>query len=133
MRLGESGRFNQQFSPLCLESALQRGYTLSLSQLYKSLERQVIPCTELLLFLGVSLLHFREWHTTPVFLPGESHGQMSLVGDSPWGCKELDMTELHSQSPQVITSLHNQKFCLVVFTNWEDAVPQSPTHESHWK
>ena len=30
---------------------------------------------------------------TPVFLPGESHGQRSLVGYSPWGYKELDMTE----------------------------------------
>ena len=31
---------------------------------------------------------------TPVFLPGESHGGMSLVGYSPWGCKESDTTEL---------------------------------------
>ena len=30
---------------------------------------------------------------TPVFLPGKFHGQRSLVGYSPWGCKELDMTE----------------------------------------
>ena len=30
---------------------------------------------------------------TPVFLPGESHGQRSLVCYSPWGCKELDTTE----------------------------------------
>ena len=30
---------------------------------------------------------------TPVFLPGKFHGQKSLVGCSPWGCKELDMTE----------------------------------------
>ena len=30
---------------------------------------------------------------TPVFLPGESHGQRNLVGYSPWGRKELDMTE----------------------------------------
>ena len=30
----------------------------------------------------------------PVFLSGESHGQGSLVGYSPWGCKELDMTEV---------------------------------------
>ena len=30
---------------------------------------------------------------TPVFLPGESHGQRSLVGYSPWSRKELDMTE----------------------------------------
>ena len=35
----------------------------------------------------------REWLPAPVFLPGESHGQRSLVGYSPWGCKELDMTE----------------------------------------
>ena len=30
---------------------------------------------------------------TPVFLPGEFHGQRSLASYSPWGCKELDMTE----------------------------------------
>ena len=30
---------------------------------------------------------------TPVFLPGESHGQRSLVDYSPWGCKESDMTD----------------------------------------
>ena len=35
----------------------------------------------------------RQWHPTPVFLPGKSHGQRSLVGCSPWGCKELDVTE----------------------------------------
>ena len=32
------------------------------------------------------------WRTTPVLLPGESHGQRSLVGCSPWGCKESDTT-----------------------------------------
>ena len=35
----------------------------------------------------------RKWQPTPVSLPGESHGQRSLVGYSPWGCKESDMTE----------------------------------------
>ena len=30
---------------------------------------------------------------SPVFLPGESHGQRNLVGYSPWGCKESDTTE----------------------------------------
>ena len=34
----------------------------------------------------------REWQPTPVFLPGKSHGQRSLMGYSPWGHKELDMT-----------------------------------------
>ena len=36
----------------------------------------------------------RAWQLTPVFLPGESHGQRSLVGDSLWTCKESDMTEV---------------------------------------
>ena len=35
----------------------------------------------------------REWQPIPVFLPGESHGQRSLVGYSPWGHKESDTTE----------------------------------------
>ena len=34
-----------------------------------------------------------QWHPTPVLLPGESHGQRSLVGCSPWGCEALDTTE----------------------------------------
>ena len=35
----------------------------------------------------------RKWQPTPVFLPGESHGQRSLVGYAPQGSKELDMNE----------------------------------------
>ena len=35
----------------------------------------------------------RKQQPTLVFLPEKSHEQRSLVGDSPWGCKELDMTE----------------------------------------
>ena len=35
----------------------------------------------------------RQWHPTPVLLPGKSHGQRSLVGCSPWGRWESDMTE----------------------------------------
>ena len=30
----------------------------------------------------------RKWQPTPVFLPGEFHGQRSLAGYSPWDCKE---------------------------------------------
>ena len=52
----------------------------------------------------------REWQPTPVFLPGECHGQMSLMGYSPWGHKVSDMTEqlihhlLHfvTKSPNVV-------------------------------
>ena len=39
----------------------------------------------------------RKWQPTPVFLPGKSHGRRSLAGYSPWGQKELDMTEQASQ------------------------------------
>ena len=35
----------------------------------------------------------RKWQPTPVFLPGEFHGQSSLAGYSPRGCKESDTTE----------------------------------------
>ena len=35
----------------------------------------------------------REMATHSSILPGESHGPRSLAGYSPWGCKELDMTE----------------------------------------
>ena len=35
----------------------------------------------------------RKWLSSPVFLPGEFHGQRSLVGCSPWGHKESDVTE----------------------------------------
>ena len=35
----------------------------------------------------------RKWQPTPVFLPGEFHGERSFVGYSPCGHKELDMTD----------------------------------------
>ena len=42
----------------------------------------------------------KERAPTPVFLPGESHGQRSLAGYSPWGLKQLDTTEcLSTVSP----------------------------------
>ena len=45
------------------------------------------------LILGSGSPRKRAWQPTPVVLPGESHGQRSLVGYSPWVCKESDMTE----------------------------------------
>ena len=49
--------------------------------------------------LSISILYFflllsrRQWHPTPVLLPGKSHGRRSLVGCSPWGLEETDATE----------------------------------------
>ena len=39
------------------------------------------------------LVQRRQWHPTPALLPGKSHGQRSLVGCSPWGHEESDLTE----------------------------------------
>ena len=35
----------------------------------------------------------RQWQLTPVLLPGKSHGWRSVIGYSPWSCKESDITE----------------------------------------
>ena len=43
---------------------------------------------------------------TPVFLPLKPHGQRSLVGYSPWGCKESHMTEhTHTQHAEIVSSI----------------------------
>ena len=58
-----------------------------------------VPISHLYVFLGEKNLfplplHWRRaWQPTPVFLPGEFHGQRSLAGYSPRGHKELDTTE----------------------------------------
>ena len=39
------------------------------------------------------ILWRRKWQPTPVFMPGEFHGQRSMVGYCPWGRKESDITE----------------------------------------
>ena len=48
--------------------------------------------------LGQEVPWRRAWQTSPVFLPGKSHGQRSLAGYSPWGSKESDTTEELSPS-----------------------------------
>ena len=47
----------------------------------------------------------RKWQSTLAFLAGESHGQRSLQGYSPWGSKTSDTTELQ-QSQHAVQSLH---------------------------
>ena len=43
--------------------------------------------------LGQDYLWRRAWQVTPVFLPGESHGQKSLMGYNPRGRRKSDTTE----------------------------------------
>ena len=60
-------------------------------------------------FLGQDDLVEKEMEATVVFLPGKSHGQKSLAGYSPWGCKELDTATEQQQQ-------ENQTY--LVFVDW---------------
>ena len=44
----------------------------------------------------------RKWQPTPVFLPGKSHGQRSLVGYSPWGRKRVGHDLVNKKQQQII-------------------------------
>ena len=50
-------------------------------------------------FLGWEDPLEEEWHPTPVFLPGKSHGQRSPAGYSPWGRKESDTIKQLNNNP----------------------------------
>ena len=53
----------------------------------------------------------KKMEATPVFLPGKSPGQRSLVGYSLWGRKELDATErTHTHHVQKGSSLFRIKY-----------------------
>ena len=78
--------------------------------------------------IGHEKLHFlsfyssfwrRKWQCTPLFLPGESHGQRGLVGYSLWGCKESDTTKqpththTHTHTHighQILLFIHSKSF-----------------------
>ena len=49
----------------------------------------------------------KKWQPTPVSLLGKSHGQRSLLGYSPWCCKELDTTEQLSTVQACFTEATN--------------------------
>ena len=107
---GEGNGYPLQFS--CLENPTDRGVwrahspwghkewdmtkRLTLSFFFSrchgaSLETQFYP------WVG-KLLWRRKWPPTAVFLPGESLGQRSLAGYSPWDWKESDMTEVNEHA-----------------------------------
>ena len=50
-------------------------------------------CVSLARFNWANVLCLLNVQPTPLFVPGESHGQRSLVDYSPWGRKESDTTE----------------------------------------
>ena len=81
------GIFLTQGLNLCLQCPLQAGSLPTKSYIY------------IYIFYSTNWINGRrQWHPTPVLLPGKSHGQRRLVGCSPWGRYESDTTErLHFQ------------------------------------
>ena len=58
----------------------------------------------------------RKWQPTPVFLPGESHGQRSLADYSPWSHKKRDMTECAHARAHAHTHTHTHTHrCIYVY------------------
>ena len=64
----------------------------------------------------------REWQPTPVFLPGEFHGQRCLAGYSPWGGKESDTTE----RLQFLFFLSSPLYKMLLY--WHVTYTDSPIH-----
>ena len=82
-RSGGGGKLNDSFL------AIERWLNFGISKLWKSRKKY----------------WRRKWQPTPVFLPGEFHGQRSLADYSPWGRKESDTTEGHQERSTLNGSL----------------------------
>ena len=77
-----------QFPDLISKPGKNSGYHLSL------VSSPFYPLSHPSFFMEDSMsLWRRQWHPTPVFLPGKSQGWRSLVGCNPWGRWGSDMTE----------------------------------------
>ena len=101
-----SNQFFQVMIITIKQSLLDAWWVSTFYQNYRGFQRLRIflfPCNSNFVWIICSQQQWfrrRQWHPTPVFLPGKSHGRRSLVGCSPWGCQESDMTErLHFQFP----------------------------------
>ena len=71
-------------------------YETWVQSLYKEGPQEKGMATSIAILVGIPIL---EGNTSPVVLPGESHGQRSLVDYSPWGRKGSDPTEQITLSP----------------------------------
>ena len=69
----------------------------------------------------------RRWQPAEAFLPGKPHGQRSLLGYSPWGCRELDTTELDEHTKKKATNDLNSCYSEIItwFTTFPAACHQT--------
>ena len=58
----------------------------------------------------------RNWQSGPVFMPGKSHGPMSLAGYSPWRWKESETTEHERVCTHTHTNAHTHTHCCPLHT-----------------
>ena len=75
----------------------------------------------------------RRWQPTPVFLPGESHGQRSLGGYSPRGLKESDLTAFKQHNNSTSQKFYVQfssvtQSCLTLCDPMDSSTPGLPVH-----
>ena len=85
---------------------LNRGGRSGYSSLVPYLKRESI--WSLIIKCDMSYRQRRQWHPTPVLLPGKSHGRRSLEGCSPWGCWEFDTIEwLHFHALEKEMATHS--------------------------
>ena len=73
--------------------------------------------------LGRSSPWRRKWQPTPIFLPGESHGQRSLAGYSSWSSKESDTTEATKHSTE--HKVRHMMFLLLCLTSLSMTISRS--------
>ena len=90
-----------------------------------SSEESACQCRRFRFYLWVGKIpQRRKWQETPIFLSGKSHRQRSLVGYSPWGCKESAMTEQeHTTHIYVYMCMYSHncwEMSHYIFNNWEN-------------
>ena len=94
----EDSRVHRDFSnALIFKHDARTGCVLYRYSMFKRHWRKIqqatgIPCVPILKKYSI-VFQRRQWHPTPVLLPGKSYGRRSLVGCSPWGCWGSDTTE----------------------------------------
>ena len=66
-------------------SQIAQGVKTRVSDIFCSLDPDIIYFSDCDLCPPNAPIQRRQWHPTPVLLPGKSHGWRSLVGSSPWG------------------------------------------------
>ena len=105
MSTAASQAFAQEVSQLLQTASCQRPLCttqkMENNKWVRTMFNRVVACHTLMSKLPPQR---RQWHPTPVLLPGKSHEQRSLVGCSPWGREEWNTTEPTSLS--LFTFMH---------------------------